>query len=103
VVVKITVSLDTQAVITQPSPLRIKAGAFVSVGVAFTRGARSIALSEGAVIELAVKPRNQWTGGLLAYLNAFELESGKHLHGHSQLRVSVAPQCIGNQRLGSCE
>lgn len=74
--VKITVSLDTQAVITQPSPLRIKAGAFVSIAVAFTRGSRSIALFEGAVIELAVKPRNQWTGGLLAYLNAFELESG---------------------------
>ena len=74
--VKITVSLDTQVVITQPSPLRIKAGAFVSIAVAFTRGARIIALSEGAVIELAVKPRNQWTGGLLAYLNAFELESG---------------------------
>ena len=73
---RITVSLDTQAVITQPSPLRFKAGCFNPVEVAFTRGSQSVPLPDGAVIEFALKPRNQWTGGLLAYLNAFTPGAG---------------------------
>jgi len=74
--VRITVSLDTQAVITQPSPLRFKAGCFNPVEVAFTRGSQSVPLPDGAVIEFALKPRNQWTGGLLAYLNTFTPGAG---------------------------
>lgn len=73
---RITVSLDTQAVITQPSPLRFKAGCFNPVEVAFTRGSQSVPLPDGAVIEFALKPRNQWTGGLLAYLNTFTPGTG---------------------------
>ena len=73
---RITVSLDTQAVITQPSPLRFKAGCFNPVEVTFTRGSQSVPLPDGAVIEFALKPRNQWTGGLLAYLNAFTPGAG---------------------------
>ena len=73
---KITVSLDSQAVIVQPSPLRIKAGAFVPVAIAFTRASQTVSLPQGAVIEYALKPRNQWTGGLLAYLNSFEVTAG---------------------------
>lgn len=73
---RITVNLDTQAVITQPSPLRIKAGAFVPVEIAFTRGAQSVALPSGAVLEFALKLRNQWTGGLLAYLDVFASAAG---------------------------
>ena len=73
---RITVSLDTQAVITQPSPLRFKAGCFNPVEVTFTRGSQSVPLPDGAVIEFALKPRNQWTGGLLAYLNTFTPGAG---------------------------
>jgi len=69
--VKITVNLDTQAVITQPSPLRFKAGCFNPVEIGFTRSSQSASLPDGAVIEFALKPKNQWTGGLLAYLNVF--------------------------------
>jgi len=74
--VKITVSLDSQAVITQPTPLRIKAGGFVPVAIAFTRASQNVSLPQGTVIEIAIKPRNQWTGGLLAYLSAFDLTAG---------------------------
>lgn len=73
---RITVSLDTQAAITQPSPLRIKAGSFVPVEIAFTRGAQSVALPSGAVLEFALKMKNQWTGGLLAYLDVFAAAAG---------------------------
>ena len=73
---KITVNLDTQAVITQPSPLRFKAGCFNPVEVAFTCGSLSVPLPDNAVIEFALKPRNQWTGGLLAYLNTFSPSAG---------------------------
>ena len=73
---RITVSLDTQAVITQPSPLRFKAGCFNPIEIAFTRGSQSVPLPDGAVIEFALKPRNQWTGGLLAYLNTFAPGAG---------------------------
>jgi hypothetical protein len=66
--VKITVNLDTQAVITQPSPLRFKAGCFNPVEIGFTRSSQTASLPDGAVIEFALKPKNQWTGGLLAYL-----------------------------------
>jgi len=82
--VKITVSLDTQAVITQPSPLRFKAGCFNPLEVAFTRGSQTMPLPDVAVIEFALKPRNQWTGGLLAYLNAF-YRPWQHLFGCAQL------------------
>ena len=73
---KITVNLDTQAVITQPSPLRFKAGCYNPVEVGFTRSSQSVPLPDGAVIEFALKPRNQWTGGLLAYLNMFTPGAG---------------------------
>ena len=55
---KITVNLDTQAVITQPSPLCFKAGCYNPVEVAFTRGSQTVPLPDGAVIEFALKPRN---------------------------------------------
>jgi hypothetical protein len=74
--VKITVNLDTQAIITQPSPLRFKAGCYNPVEVVFTRGSQSVPLPHGTVIEFALKPRNQWTGGLLAYLNTFTPGAG---------------------------
>jgi len=80
--VRITVSLDTQSVIAQPSPLRIKAGAFVPVEVAFTRGTQSVSLPEGAVIEFALKMRGQWTGGLLAYLDVFAAAAGIFTREH---------------------
>ena len=73
---KIIVSLDSQSVITQPATLRIKAGAFVPVVIAFTRGSQTVSLPSGAVVEFSLKPRNQWTGGLLAYLNQFNLSAG---------------------------
>lgn len=73
---RITVNLDTQSVVTQPSPLRFKAGCFNPVEVAFTRSSQSVPLPDGAVIEFSLKPRNQWTGGLLAYLNVFTASAG---------------------------
>jgi hypothetical protein len=79
--VKITVSLDTQAVTTQPSPLRFKGGCFNSVEIAFTSGATSVPLPAGAVIEFSVKSKNQWTGAQLAYLNAFTPSSGNLYSG----------------------
>ncbi|XHR29838.1 MAG: hypothetical protein ACFUZC_04640 [Chthoniobacteraceae bacterium] len=68
---KITVNLDTQTVISQPSPLRFKGGCFNPVEIGFTRSSQSVPLPDGAVIEFSLKPKNQWTGGLLAYLNTF--------------------------------
>ncbi len=65
-VVKITVSSDSQTVITQPSPLRIKAGRFAVVGIEFTQVSWSVSLPQGTVIEFAIKPRNLWTGGWVA-------------------------------------
>ncbi|MCX6968095.1 MAG: hypothetical protein NTZ46_10045 [Verrucomicrobia bacterium] len=56
---KITVNLDTQAVITQPAPLRFKAGCFNPVEISFTRNSQPVPLPEGAVIEYALKPRKQ--------------------------------------------
>ena len=73
---KIIVSLDSQSVITQPASLRIKAGAFVPVVIAFTKGSQTVSLPSGAVIEFSLKPRTQWTGGLLAYLSQFDLTPG---------------------------
>ncbi len=73
---RITVNLDTQSVITQPSPLRFKAGCFNSIEIGFTRSSQSVPLPDGSVIEFALKPRNQWTGGLLAYLNVFSPAAG---------------------------
>ena len=73
---KIIVSLDTQSVISQPQSVRIKAGGFVPVAIAFTRGSQTISLPTGSVIEVSLKPRNKWTGGLLAYLNRFQETDG---------------------------
>ncbi len=78
---KITVSLDTQAVITQPSPLRFKGGCFNPVEIGFTRGSAFVPLPNGAVIEFSVKAKNQWTGGLLAYQNTFTSASGNLYSG----------------------
>jgi hypothetical protein len=93
--VKITVSLDSQTVITQPSPLRIKAGAFAVVGIEFTRVSRSVSLPEGTVIEFAIKPRNQWTGAPLAYLNAFELGAGNVYTGTLNCASSALLGALG--------
>lgn len=73
---KITVNLDTQAVITQSSPLRFKAGCFNPIEIGFTRASQPAPLPDDAVVEFALKPRNQWTGALLAYLNAFSSGAG---------------------------
>jgi len=93
--VKITVSLDSQAVIVQPTPLRIKAGAFVPVAIAFTRAAQTVTLPQGAAIEFALKPRNQWTGGLLAYLNSFEVTAGNIYNGTLNCSSSSLLSALG--------
>ena len=73
---RITISLETQAVITQPSPARAKAGGFVPVEIAFTRGSQSVMLPVGATIEFALKPKNTWTGGMLVYHSDFAAGAG---------------------------
>ena len=92
---KITVSLDTQSVITQPSPLRFKAACFNLIEIAFTRGSQSIPLPDGAVIEFALKPRNQWTGGLLAYLNAFAPAAGNFYTGALNCATAALLNALG--------
>jgi len=93
--VKITVNLDTQAIITQPSPLRFKAGCFNPVELGFTRGSQSVPLPDGAVIEFALKPRNQWTGGLLAYLNAFVPAAGNLYLGTLNCATAALMTALG--------
>lgn len=73
---KITISLDTQSVITQPSPVRVKAGGFVPVEIAFTRGSQSVMLPTGATLEFALKPKNTWTGETLVYHTDFPAGGG---------------------------
>lgn len=73
---RITVSLDTQAVVTQPSPARAKAGGFVPVEIAFTRGTQAVMLPAGSTMEFVLKPKNTWTGGLLVYHSAFATGAG---------------------------
>jgi len=93
--VKITVNLDTQAVITQPSPLRFKAGCFNPVEIGFTRSSQSASLPDGAVIEFALKPKNQWTGGLLAYLNVFTLVPGNLYTGSLNCATTALLSALG--------
>ncbi len=73
---RITISLETQSVITQPSPARAKAGGFVPIEIAFTRNSQPVMLPAGATLEFALKPKNTWTGGLLVYHDRFELGAG---------------------------
>jgi len=93
--VKITVSLDTQSVITQPSPLRFKGGCFNPVEIGFTRGSQSVPLPDGAVIEFSIKPKNQWTGGLLAYLNTFTPAAGNLYSGSLNCASSALLSALG--------
>jgi len=74
--VRITVSLDTGAVITQPSPARAKAGGVVPVEVAFTRGSQVVMLPEHSTIEFVLKTKNTWTGGMLVYHSGFAAGAG---------------------------
>lgn len=92
---KITVSLDTQAVISQPSPLRFKGGCFNPLEIGFTRGSQSVPLPDGAVIEFSVKPKNQWTGGLLAYLNTFTPSSGNLYSGSLNCATAALMTALG--------
>ena len=92
---KITVNLDTQAVITQPSPLRFKAGCFNPVEIGFTRSSQSASLPDGAVIEFALKPKNQWTGGLLAYLNVLTLVPGNLYTGSLNCATTALLSALG--------
>lgn len=92
---KITVNLDTQAVISQPSPLRFKGGCFNPVEIGFTRGSQSVPLPDGAVIEFSIKPKNQWTGGLLAYLNAFTPASGNIYSGSLNCATAALLAALG--------
>lgn len=78
---RITVNLDTQAVITQPSPARVKAGGIVSMEVGFTRASQTAMLPAGASVEFALKPKNVWTGGMLVYHSAFAAGSGNAYRG----------------------
>ena len=92
---KITVNLDSQTVITQPSPLRFKAGCFNPVEIGFTRNSQSVPLPDGTVIEFALKPRNQWTGGLLAYLNSFEVTAGNIYTGTLNCSTTALLSALG--------
>ena len=78
---KITVNLDTQAVIVQPSLTRVKAAGYVAVEISFARSSQPVRLPDGATIEFALKPRGQFTGDLLAYHNTFVLTGGIHYLG----------------------
>ncbi len=68
---KLSVSLDTQAVLSQPSPAKVKGGGFVPIEVAFTRGTQTVMLPEGASVEFTVKTKNQFTGGTLVHHQSF--------------------------------
>jgi hypothetical protein len=71
--VRITVSLDTQAVITQPSPAKVKGGASVPLEVVFTRSSQAVTLPEGTSLAFVLKPKNQLTGGTLVLHGDFSL------------------------------
>lgn len=73
---RITVSLDTHAVIAQPSPLRVKAASFVPVEIGFTRGSQAARLPEGAVIEIGFKAKGKPDAELLVYHTGFEAAAG---------------------------
>ena len=73
---RITISLETHAVITQPSPARVKGGSFAPVEVAFTRGLQNVMLPPGAIIEFALKPKDRITGGTLLYHQTFDFGGG---------------------------
>ncbi len=68
---KLSVSLDTQAVLTQPSPARVKGGGYVPLEIAFTRGSQTVLLPEGASVEFTLKTKNQFTGGTLVHHQSF--------------------------------
>ena len=92
---KITISLDTQAVITQPAPVRVKAASFAPIEIAFTRFSQPVRLPDRAVIEFALKPKGQFTGDLLVYSNAFALVSGTHYGGTVNFSAGALLNAMG--------
>ena len=92
---KIAISLDTQAVMTQPAPVRVKAASFVAVEVCFTRSSQPVRLPDGAVLEFALKPQGQFTGDLLVYYNAFTLVSGSHYGGTVNFATGALLNALG--------
>lgn len=92
---RITVSLDTQAVITQPSPARAKAGGFVPVEIAFTRGSLSVMLPAGSTLEFVLKPKNTWTGGILVYHATFAAAAGSLYVGTANFATAELLSALG--------
>ncbi len=68
---QVTINLDTQAVITAPSPLRMKAGAQTLLAIAFIRNNAAASLADDAVIEFGFTPQTGWTDGPVVYRLAF--------------------------------
>jgi len=93
--VRITVNLDTQAVITQPSPARAKAGGIVPLEVSFTRASQAVMLPAGSTIEFALKPKNVWTGGMLVYHSAFAAGSGSVYTGEANFSTAQLLAALG--------
>ena len=73
---RITVNLDTQAVTTTPSPLRLKAASMAQIEAAFTRGSAVVPLPPGAVIEFGLKAKGKTDTDLLVYSNEFAAVAG---------------------------
>ena len=72
---RLTINLDTHAVTTNPSPLRIKADCDVPFDVAFTRGSQPVT-PQGVAIELGLKVKGQFDAGLLIFHDQFSPASG---------------------------
>ena len=68
---KISIDLDTRAVVTTPLAVKVKGASFDLVQVQFTRGGTAVAL-DGVSIEFGVVQG----ATLMAYSNAFETRSG---------------------------
>ena len=64
---QVTINLDTQLVISAPSPLRMKAGAQTVLAIAFTSGNAPASLPDDAVIEFGFTPQTGWTDGPVVY------------------------------------
>lgn len=92
---KIAISLDTQAVITQPTPVRVKAASFVAVEISFTRGSQPVRLPDGAVLEFALKPQGEFTGDLLVYHNVFTTAAGVHYAGTVNFATGALLAALG--------
>jgi hypothetical protein len=93
--VRITVSLETHAVITQPSPARVKGGSFVPLEVSFTRGSQTVMLPEGSSIEFVLKPKNQFTGGTLVYHPDFSVAAGALYVGIASFAAPALMAALG--------